>query len=457
MGPSDAVVNDAGSSRSRLAGLRGNGIATLRPGPSRRFLIGAAGAGLVAPIIRPKPHEYAPANDRHARVDGHRPTGRARVAAPLVAFTGQQSQALTPLFAGLAGRLSARCNIVCLGDSITEGVHADGPPSSGFENRWLARLRDLLRSRFPTQGLAGSGRGFIGVAGTGGRAFAWPAAASTPLTTGNWAGPKAKFLQLAGSGQSITFKLVGDSADIMWTQIPYGGSFSWAVDGGSATKVSTNGGSMVDGKLTHISLGSAGPHTLVLAWVSGQCNIDGVIEYDGDYRAGIQVHDAGHYGWQSSTWLGPLNGGAANGCAAAIAALSPSALIITLGVNDQYLGVVPATFQSNLQTIISDLKARLASPYPTFLVNMLPPRYGQAGFTYPWSQYIAAAQNVAAADTSGPGGTSVVAVMDFTAAPSMPGADTDVYGFWQSGDPVHPSNKGHQRIADVLAEFLTVN
>jgi lysophospholipase L1-like esterase len=370
--------------------------------------------------------------------------------------TTQQAQALTPLFAGLAGRLSARCNIVCLGDSITEGEGATGPPSTGFENRWLARLRDMLRSRFPTQGLTGGGRGFIGAASTGELTFAWPATASQTLGTGT-AGPKAKFLQLAGTGQSITFNLLGDTADIMWAQVPYGGTFSWAVDGGTATNVSTNGSSLVDGKLTHIALGPAGPHTLVLSWVKGQSNIDGVIEYNGDYATGIQLHDAGHYGAQTSTWTSALNGGSVSGPAAAIAALSPSAVIITLGVNDQYLGVVPATYQSRLQTIITDLKATLPSPYPTFLLNMLPPRVNQSSYTYPWSQYIAAAQNVAAADTSGPGGTSVVAVMDFTAAPSMPGADTDVYGFWEAGNLVHPSDKGHQRIADCLAEYLCVN
>ncbi len=250
---------------------------------------------------------------------------------------------------------------------------------------------------------------------------------------------------------------MGDSADIMWMQVPYGGIFSWAVDGGLLYKVSTNGSSIVDGKLTHLSLGSLGAHTLVLSWVSGSSNIDGVVEYDGDYSGGIQVHDAGHYGWQTSSWVSALNAGAAGGSAAAIAALAPCAIVITLGVNDQYLGVNPATYQSRLATIISDLKARLISPYPTFLLNMMPPRYNQASFTYPWSQYIAAAQNIATTDTSGPGGTSTVALMDFTAAPSMPGADTDVYGFWQPGDLVHPSNKGHQRIADCLAEFLTAN
>lgn len=419
------------------------------PAPSRRFVIGAAGAGLVAPLIRPNSRK--PLDKRQASVaHGHSLT-------PLQPLSSQQTQPLTPLFAGLAGRLSARCNIVCLGDSITEGQGAEGPPSSGFENRWLARLRDLLRSRYPTQGLTAGGRGFIGVAGTGEWSFAWPATASQTLGTGSGSGPKAKFLQLAATGQSITFGLIGDAADIMWTQVPFGGTFSWAVDGGPAKNVSTNGGSTVDGKLTHISLGSPGSHKLVLSWVSGQSNVDGVIEYDGDYSSGVQVHDAGHYGAQASTWVSALNGGSVGGPAAAIAALAPSAVIITLGVNDQFLGVNPATFQSRLQIIISDLQARLTSPYPTFLLNMLPPRVNQSTFTYPWSQYITAAENIAAADTSGPGGTSVVAVMDFTAAPSMPDADTDVYNFWQPGDRVHPSNKGHQRIADCLAEFLTVN
>lgn len=413
-------------------------------GPSRRFLIGAAGAGLVAPLIRPKQGAHA----------AERATA---VTATQLATTPPQSQALMPLFAGLAGRLSARCNIVCIGDSITEGQGAEGPRSGGFENRWLARLRDQLRARFPTQELIGGGRGFIGAAGTGELTFAWPATPSPGLGTGTSLGPKSKFLQLNGSGQSISFDLTGDAADIMWTQTPFGGAFSWAVDGGSAEQVSTNGGSTVDGKLTHITLGAPGPHTLVVSWVAGECDIDGVIEYDGDYSSGIQLHDAGHYGYDTSSWVSALTGGAVSGPAAAIAALAPAAVIITLGVNDQFNGVPPATFQSNLQTIIRDLRARLPRPHPTFLLNMLPPRVNQPSYKYPWSQYITAAQNVALADKSGPGSTSVATVFDFTARPTMPGADTDVYGFWNPGDLVHPSDKGHQRIADCLAEFLTVS
>ena len=313
----------------------------------------------------------------------------------------------------------------------------------------------MLRARYPTQGLSGGGRGFIGAASTGETSFTWPTTLTGSPFTANTGGLKARYVQLGASGQSVTLALTGDSADIMWMQVAFGGTFSWAVDGGAATKISTNGASTADGKSTHIPLGPSGPHTLVLSWVSGKSNITGVIEYNGDHGRGIGVIDAGHYGWQTSSWVTALNGGAASGPAAAIAAVSPSAIVITLGVNDQFSGVVPATFQSRLQTIITDLQARLATPYPAFILNMLPPRVSQASYTYPWSQYVTAAYNVAAADASGPGGTSIVTVMDFTTIPSIPGADTDVYGFWQAGDLIHPSNRGHQMIADCLTAFLS--
>jgi lysophospholipase L1-like esterase len=433
--------SERASSAGRLAAI--TRAARLAPGTSRRgFLVGAAGAGLAVPA---------------ARSIGTARAGRVTALdmASAQASASQQNQALTPWFAALSNRLSARCNVVCLGDSITEGQHAAGPPSTGFMNRWVERLADMLRARYPTQGVSGGGRGFIGAASTGETSFSWPATLAGSPATAQSAGPKAKFVQLASAGQSITFSLVGDSAEIMWTQASLGGTFSWAVDGGSATKVSTNGSSNADGKLTHISLGAPGPHTLVLSWVSGKSNIDGVIENNGDHGRGVSVHDAGHYGWQTSNWVNALNNGAPSGPAAAIAALAPGAVIIALGTTDQFSAVAPATFQSRLQAIIAAIEARLTAPYPAFILCMLPARVGQSGFTYPWSQYVSAAFNVAAADASGPGGSSIVSVLDFTSIPTMPAADRDAYGFWQPGDLVHPSNQGHQMIADCLTAFLS--
>src|SRR5262249_10258307 len=151
----------------------------------------------------------------------HHHANAMQLAAPVTtqqAISAQQTQALTPWFAGLSNRLSARRNIVCLGDSITEGVHAQGPPATGVQNRGLPRLADLLRGRYPTQGLTGGGRGFIGAVSTGEPSFTWPTTISGNPATAQSGGPKAKFVQLAASGQSITFNLNGSSADIMWTQ-----------------------------------------------------------------------------------------------------------------------------------------------------------------------------------------------------------------------------------------------
>jgi lysophospholipase L1-like esterase len=386
-------------------------------------------------------------------------TGKTWIRTPAGVWTTerlQAAQALTPFRAALGNRASARCNVVCVGDSITEGQHATSETL-----RWLACLRVALRSRFPFTGQPAGGRGFIGCSNTStiGESFTWPVTkAGSPSIVNQ--GPKggdgsaSAAYQLNATGQSFTFSLNGDSADIMWVQVGFGGTFSWQVDSGATTNVSTNGGSTADGKITHISLGSAGAHTLKLAWVSGNATVDGVTEYNGDLSAGIQVHDCGHFGWTSSSWVTSLGGGTVAGPAAAVAALNPAAVVISLGVNDQFANTAPATFGSNLQTIISGLKARLTSPYPSFILNMYPPRTGQSGYTFPWSQYVAAAWAVAAADTSGPGGTSVVTVMDFTQGPRLPGADTDVYSVWQSGDNVHPSNLGHQAIADTLTWFL---
>ena len=364
-------------------------------------------------------------------------------------LASQRAQALTPWMSGLANRHYARCNVVCVGDSITEGQGADTA-----DRRWLARLRDNLRTRFQTTGVTGGGRGFLGAANSGEVSFTWPAVITGSPTPASTLGPKSQFLQLNASGQSVSFALTGDSADIMWTQVPFGGTFSWAVDGGSATSISTNGGAIVDGRITHISLGASGQHTVTLTWVSGSSNIDGVLEYNGDYTAGIQIHDAGHYGWQTSNWVSVTSSPTA-GPAAAIAALSPSLIIISLGVNDQFAGVTPQTYASNLTTLMSQLRAALPDPKPSFVLNMYPPRTGQNSYTYPWAQYVDAAWGIANIDTSGPNGSSLVSVIDFTSGTRMPGADSDTYGFWPVGDLVHPSNKGHSFIADHIASFLS--
>jgi hypothetical protein len=65
----------------------------------------AAGAGLAGPAVRTG--LLAPGARRHPAMAGQ------RIAQPLTqqTLTAQQTQALTPWFAGLSNRLSARCNV----------------------------------------------------------------------------------------------------------------------------------------------------------------------------------------------------------------------------------------------------------------------------------------------------------------------------------------------------------
>jgi hypothetical protein len=128
MRPSDSEIAGGDQSPGRLAGLRS--------GPSRRFLMGAAGASLVAPVVRPWRGGQATAADRHMNIELLSDDTMLAAAGPLAETAAQRSLALTPLFAGLAGRLTTRCNIVCLGDS-----HHRGP---GRGRPAVVRVREPL-------------------------------------------------------------------------------------------------------------------------------------------------------------------------------------------------------------------------------------------------------------------------------------------------------------------------
>lgn len=376
-------------------------------------------------------------------------TWQAASAAGLVPMTiqGQQQLAaqraaiLQGWHAGLANRHYARCNIACIGDSITEGQGA-----TDMDRRWIARLRDLLRARFPVTGLSGGGRGFIPAAYTGEGTFSVPVSSSgSPAQTSfPTIGPKQSALQLL-SGQSVTWTLYGDSADIMWWRQSFGSSFTYAVDGGSAVSVNTSGTNL-DGQVTHVSLGQPGTHTLVCAGTNATFSavVDGVTEYNGDYSAGIQVQDCGHTGSTSGSWLSFST--SAVDWPAAIAALTPALVIIALGANDYSAQTVPATYQSNLATFLTTIRSAMTVPYPPVIFAMFAARGDVSSPTYPWSQYVTAAWNEAAAD-----GASTV--LDLTLGPRMPAQNASPnWGLYY--DQVHPDDKGHSFIAEYLASFL---
>ena len=351
------------------------------------------------------------------------------------------STKLQPWFAALANRNYAQVNVACLGTSITEGYGA-----TAWGRDWPSMLGAALNSRFPAKGLTTHGRGWLGpiLPGTpiasGISATAYCTVTGTPGTGVVGYGLNLQTYDIsAGGGCTLTYSLVGTTAFIFWIGLSGGGTFSWKVDSGGTTNVSTNQG----------SLGSAGAHTLTIAWVSGGGTfIDGVVECNGDENSGILCHNGGFTGTTSGQWatdLG-LNGSVIH--AAAIAEVEPDLVILELGTNDPGSSITASQFGANVQTLISVLRTSIttlgAHPLPAFLLlgsyNNFPTNPAQ------WTPYVNQMYSVAAGD-------DMIDVFDLTLRwPYALASDT--FGLYYT-DNTHPSNQGHSALADNLCAFLT--
>ncbi len=354
---------------------------------------------------------------------------------------GVHSAKLQGWFAALANRDYARVNVMCIGDSITEGQGA-----TNADYRWTNRLRDNLRARFPTVGLTGGGRGYLQPRlNAGVTTFTLPWVTITGSTANQSGYSPNDHATLITRACTVTYSLVGDSADIMWIKGGGFGTFSWSVDGGSTTNVSTSGTPTTDGQVTHVSLGTAGAHTLAIAWVSGSVYLDGVVEYNGDYSSGIQVHCGGAYGSSTGSWEGSIT---SLQYPAAVAALNPGLVIIMLGTNDANTGFneSAAAYQSNMNAVISLVRGAFTTPPPILLVSAY---YctGLGTSLATWQSFIAATAAIAAGDP-------MIDFLDLSTMRMPANNSGNTWGLY-AGDSVHPGNKGHALIADYVTQFLS--
>lgn len=357
-------------------------------------------------------------------------------------FTAQQiggnhSSKLQGWFAALANRNFAKTNIVCIGDSITEG---QGATNESY--RWTERLHQLINTRFPCITQPVGGRGFLAPVLAGTNTFSasvYVTVAGTPAELQGFGLNCFTYDLSATSGCTLTYSLVGDSADILWTGNPGNGSFRWKVDSGSFTTVSTSA-TFTDGYITHVSLGSAGAHTLVVQWLSGGVTaVDGIIEYNGDFASGIQVHNGGHFGSSTGFWT---DNDIVTGWPSAIAAVNPGLVIIELGSNDPGSAISPSSTYSNLQSIVSGIQSAFTTSPPILLVAAYPNQGNDAV----WPQYVSKMYALAAT-------SSTIDVLDLTLRmPSTLGSP--LWGLYYADD-VHPSNEGHEYIADAICQYIS--
>lgn len=142
-----------------------------------------------------------------------------------------------------------------------------------------------------------------------------------------------------------------DSYKILYWKTSGGGTFSYKVDGGAATNVSTNASDGVG--VVSISSGlTYGQHTITLANVSGTVELLGVILYRKN-TAGVMVHKAARgglaikdvYDADSLTFVQNLR------------AFNPHLIIVEGGTNDNAAGTSIANFRLYYQSMINRIKA----------------------------------------------------------------------------------------------------
>jgi lysophospholipase L1-like esterase len=352
----------------------------------------------------------------------------------------RRSSTLLPFHAALANRHYKLANIAVLGDSIVEGQGA-----TVFERRWITRLQDQLRAKLPTQGLTGGGRGFIASFMSGETSYTAPTTtANLAPGAGTW-GPKRQTGKLDAAGKSVTFNIVGTSIDILYLAGSTG-VISITVDGGTATTLNT-AGTLLDGRKYRVTFGAGGAHTVVIAYSSGAGSyVHGVIEYNGDENKGIQVHDCGHYGFNSGTggsgWLSVDT--SAYGWPAAVAALGVDLLVIAIGTNDPGAGISPTQHQTNVTNLISVLRAGYAAIGATAPPIVLAPYGGPGSASATWADYVTAQHSVGASD-------SKVVVADLSLR--VPNAATNTGAIYT--DTVgHLSDIGHSLFGDIVSDVL---
>ncbi|CAN7495406.1 hypothetical protein [Arthrobacter sp. LjRoot14] len=251
---------------------------------------------------------------------------------------------------------------------------------------------------------------------------------------------------MQASGDGMTYTFTGTGIDIFWVKTPSGGSFSYSVDGAAATNVSTTGTPVVDGNRTMIRGLSSASHTIALAFVTGAVDVvTGFMVYDGDESAGIRLWNGGHGSWKSNNYAN-INPNWMD----TIPVAQPSLVAVALTLNDYSTSVTAATFKTNIQTIMTNVKAKCTTP-PTLLLIAEPGRGDTTSPIEPYPNYVDTLYEIAASDPT-------VMVLDLyrrLGITPVTGITNASSGGLINVDKVHFSDFGAQWVADMMTALAS--
>jgi len=267
--------------------------------------------------------------------------------------TALQSDAMQTLLA--KGRAGEETPVLVLGDSIPFGFGSrttDGLMRMNGVGPQFARALSGIGVKASAQGFIGNG--LLHGATTESALYDTRIAGATPWRSGvDSLGGRTFFAQFSVPDPlpSFTPSEPVTTIEIYWRRAAGGGTFSWAIDGGAATNVSTNGTAGL--QKTTISGLTLGSHTVALASVSGDVRIYGFDGFDSS-KVGLKFINSANNGGVLSDYTANTNDYDPR---RVITDLAPSATIIGIGANHWNASLSLATFQADLQTLITHCQA----------------------------------------------------------------------------------------------------
>jgi hypothetical protein len=335
---------------------------------------------------------------------------------------------------------TAQLTIAMIGDSWTHAA-----------TRYSGVVASTLKTAFGDAGAGWTGFGW----GFGGASNVWSGgngSASSDmaiaLTTG-WSvhynssvSPDIADIYTSTAAAKVTATFSG-SGNVSVVKLFYiaGGSghlrYRWNAGAWTALDISAGSGLLT----SNLASVPTGTWTLEIENVSGTTTICGIdVQKTTD---GVRVHKLGGTGSASNNWAGVSATDWQNG----LIALAPNLVTILLGTNDQGGSMSPATYRTNIQTMIT--RVRTALPVADIALIM-PCENQRVGNTYAMSLYAKEAYELAAINNCA--WLDLQYVFGDTAAQYAYGSARP----WFAADLIHPDpNTGGRVITDAVYRLLT--
>jgi lysophospholipase L1-like esterase len=250
----------------------------------------------------------------------------------------------------------AVATINCIGDSTTWGQWSNGAPER--TNVKAKAFPTVLATELQRRsGMAAQAQSWFGV---GSSSEVLNVSDPRIAITAGWANAGGSLVSVGGgimratvAGKlSFTPSANVDTFDFWYVQGPgSNGSFDYDIDGGAATTINSNNAVSAVVKVS-VSAGAADSHTINFSRVSSTVYIIGA-----EGRLSTDKIAVRNMGWANSASNEWKNSAAAYNPLPTAVTIAPDLYILDLGINDWRNGVSVATYVTNMQTIITALKA----------------------------------------------------------------------------------------------------